>query len=227
MVRTCAAALKRADQLNAGTVPVGSTYPDLETDHEKATHTGTCQVCGHEQALPGGELSKHGYDVTFHYFRGVCPGASHLPLEQDRKLADEVAASLLITSRNVGEKAAAVARGKLLPTRAKTGRMVRIDGRTRDELVPFAEAPLRYQQGAVAALQHSLESESRECARVSKGITDRADKITGQQALKPRDAGLAQGAPARHRVHPARRPARGARIEDRTCFGVGPHSTAT
>lgn len=48
----------------------------------KATHSGTCQICGREQKLPGGQLSQHGYTVDWGYFSGVCWGSKHLPFEQ-------------------------------------------------------------------------------------------------------------------------------------------------
>ncbi len=47
----------------------------------KATHSGTCQLCGRFQKLPGDKLSKHGYNVQWGFFSGVCPGADELPLE--------------------------------------------------------------------------------------------------------------------------------------------------
>lgn len=48
---------------------------------KKATHTGTCQICGATQKLPGGVLSKHGYTTRFNFFEGVCRGADHKPFE--------------------------------------------------------------------------------------------------------------------------------------------------
>lgn len=48
----------------------------------KATHSGTCQVCGRLQKLPGGVLSKHGYEVArWGFFNGVCWGEGHVPFE--------------------------------------------------------------------------------------------------------------------------------------------------
>lgn len=47
----------------------------------KATHKGTCQICGSAQKLPGGNLSKHGYTTRWGWFEGTCPGAHHLPFE--------------------------------------------------------------------------------------------------------------------------------------------------
>ena len=46
-----------------------------------ATHSGTCQGCGHHQKLPGGKLSLHGYTVQWGFFSGTCDGARELPYE--------------------------------------------------------------------------------------------------------------------------------------------------
>lgn len=48
----------------------------------KATHQGTCQICGSLQKLPKGKLSLHGYNVTYGFFNGICRGARELPFEQ-------------------------------------------------------------------------------------------------------------------------------------------------
>lgn len=54
----------------------------------KATHQGTCQVCGRLQMLPAGVLAKHGYTTQWGFFSGVCQGAGHLPFEQDISLIE-------------------------------------------------------------------------------------------------------------------------------------------
>lgn len=54
----------------------------------KATHDGTCQVCGNYQKLPGGNLSKHGYTKQWGFFSGTCWGAENLPFEQSKDLID-------------------------------------------------------------------------------------------------------------------------------------------
>ena len=48
----------------------------------KATHEGTCQICGSNQKLPSGVLSKHGYNLDFGFFSGVCQGEGHAPFEK-------------------------------------------------------------------------------------------------------------------------------------------------
>ena len=52
----------------------------------KATHTGTCQICGRTQKLPSGMLSLHGYTKEWGFFSGTCSGSSHLPFEQSISL---------------------------------------------------------------------------------------------------------------------------------------------
>lgn len=47
----------------------------------KATHSGTCQLCGSLQKLPNGRLSQHGYTTRWGFFEGVCYGSKHLPFE--------------------------------------------------------------------------------------------------------------------------------------------------
>ena len=53
-----------------------------------ATHNGTCQSCGREQADTRSGLAKHGYSVEWGFFSGVCSGAHHQPLELDRSRLD-------------------------------------------------------------------------------------------------------------------------------------------
>ena len=47
----------------------------------KATHSGECQKCGASQKLPSSVLAKHGYNVTWGFFNGVCGGSGHDPFE--------------------------------------------------------------------------------------------------------------------------------------------------
>lgn len=54
----------------------------------KATHSGTCQICGSFQKLPNGVLSKHGYTVQWGFFSGVCSGAAGKPFEKSTDLIE-------------------------------------------------------------------------------------------------------------------------------------------
>lgn len=59
-----------------------TTNENATSTKVKATHSGTCQVCGAHQKLPRGLLSKHGYNVQWGFFSGVCNGTAYLPFEQ-------------------------------------------------------------------------------------------------------------------------------------------------
>lgn len=56
----------------------------------KATHSGTCQICGRSQKLPKGRLSNHGYTVDWGFFNGTCHGAQGLPFEQSTNLVESM-----------------------------------------------------------------------------------------------------------------------------------------
>lgn len=54
----------------------------------KATHDGTCQICGHFQKLPNGLLAKHGYTKQWGFFSGTCTGSDGKPFEQSTDLIE-------------------------------------------------------------------------------------------------------------------------------------------
>ena len=73
----------------------------ITTNRNKATHRGTCQLCGEIQNLPNGRLANHGYkkEPVWHslndysyknwgWFEGNCPGTRGLPFEQSTDLID-------------------------------------------------------------------------------------------------------------------------------------------
>lgn len=55
----------------------------------KATHIGSCQICGREQKLPSNAMSLHGYTVNWGFFNGTCTGSRYLPFEQSKNLIEE------------------------------------------------------------------------------------------------------------------------------------------
>lgn len=154
-----------------------------------ATHLGTCQVCGREQALPSGILSKHGYEVAgFGYFHGVCFGAGHLPLEQDRKIADNVAADLRRSAALDLQHVAWLRDKTENPTRANSGRRVLVRNRWEDERVAYAEAPAHEQDAERARLIVRHESEARSKFSYADRIEELADRVTHKVELRVRPA---------------------------------------
>lgn len=60
----------------------------------KATHNGTCQVCGRMQAVKAKGLAKHGYTVEWGFFSGVCDGAGEAPVEESTEILDATVSRL-------------------------------------------------------------------------------------------------------------------------------------
>lgn len=56
----------------------------------KATHNGTCQLCGRLQAVKAnGRIAKHGYQVKWNQFLSTCEGSDAMPLEKSKVLVGE------------------------------------------------------------------------------------------------------------------------------------------
>jgi hypothetical protein len=156
----------------------------------KSTHTGTCQVCGSQQALPAGRLSLHGYTVEHGFFNGTCPGANHLPLEQDRDLADAVAASLTRQADELRAKAAKIEAGTVRPVYAAADFYWTCKdrtGRSQDVQVLFADAKPCHQQAAVDSLLYATQRHAEHAQRIADDITKRANSTHGKP-LTPRAA---------------------------------------
>lgn len=61
----------------------------------KATHNGTCQVCGNVQAVKAsGKLAKHGYTTEYGFFNGTCQGSDKAPLENSTDCLDKTVGEL-------------------------------------------------------------------------------------------------------------------------------------
>jgi hypothetical protein len=69
----------------------------------KATHYGTCQICNSLQKAPGGFLAKHGYDVQYGFFNGICRGSHELPYEVSNELLVAILASIKVSIANYVE----------------------------------------------------------------------------------------------------------------------------
>lgn len=78
----------------------------------KATHFGTCQICGHRQKLPNGRLSRHGYTKRWGFFYGTCPGAGYLPFEQSTGRIEAAIASALFQATALDARAATIRAGE-------------------------------------------------------------------------------------------------------------------
>ena len=83
-------------------IPVSQPYP---LHQMKATHYGTCQICNSLQKAPGGRLAKHGYDVAYGFFNGICRGSHELPYEVSNELLVSILAGIKVSIANYVEAA--------------------------------------------------------------------------------------------------------------------------
>ena len=72
----------------------------------RATHSGTCQICGASQLLPGGVLAKHGYTTRWGFFSGTCRGSGHQPFEQSILMIEDAIAQAEDDARRLRKNAA-------------------------------------------------------------------------------------------------------------------------
>lgn len=71
----------------------------------KATHNGTCQVCGRQQAHTDSRgLAKHGYTVKDWGFNGTCCGSDKPPVETSTTLLDDTVISLTAQADRLAAK---------------------------------------------------------------------------------------------------------------------------
>lgn len=65
------------------------------TNNNRATHYGTCQLCGSLQKAnrKTNRLADHGYTLAYGFQAGTCRGSSRLPFEVCKAFAEEVLAS--------------------------------------------------------------------------------------------------------------------------------------
>jgi hypothetical protein len=91
----------------------------------KATHYGTCQICNSLQKAPGGFLAKHGYDVQYGFFNGICRGSHELPYEVSNELLVAVLANIKVSIASYVEEPA--------PKRTTPGKFTSGYGRAKAE----------------------------------------------------------------------------------------------
>jgi hypothetical protein len=162
----------------------------------KGQHRGHCQACGRTQVTDG-LLAKHGYRVAgFGYFNGVCFGSNHKPLEQERKLTDEIIADLRAQAQHNEVRAIALGAGSLKPLRATKrwdhGGIVyaTLHGESGPIMVEWSEASAFERKLQVESDIQSAESFARFARAHAASLTELADKVHGQPLIDRAQAEL-------------------------------------
>lgn len=139
---------------------------------------GHCQCCGRQQAVPNGRMSNHGYVVRDGWFQGVCDGHRFEPMEQDRKVADEIVAQVRRGAAALEVEAADLESGKVAPSEIKDphGYM-----KNEPKMIPWVEAPEWMQRDAVKSLVFG----KRRRAKIGYDFANMLEKIANDRNGKP------------------------------------------
>lgn len=160
----------------------------------KGQNRGHCQACGRiHVVLPSGNLAKHGYAVAgFGYFKGVCQGANHKPLERERYHADAIIRALEERAQLFAQIAVELENGQREPLKAQkvehgVRQYVRV-GREREPLlVEWSNASVQEKRMQVEHDAGLAESEARHASSHAASMSRLADRVHGQPLID-RDA---------------------------------------
>lgn len=146
---------------------------------------GNCQCCGRQQAvLDTGRMSKHGYTVDNGWFNGVCSGEHHQPIQIDRNVLDATCVSIEAQCVELDKLAADLEAGKVFPKLVETGRVVRVNGKSVNEEVPWGEASV-YQQSAQVKRNAWAATRRAELGRsFVKDMQKLADEVHGKDLVR-------------------------------------------
>lgn len=149
----------------------------------KVQFRGHCQCCGRQQAVQKGRMSKHGYEVkdrgNYGWFQGVCSGHLHAPVEQDRKVLDEMVVVIRAEVVRLNKLADKYESGEITPDTCQTNRL---DPQTRKNLVvAWADARPWEQEAEV----RSRVWGARQRASAGKSQADMMQRIADTYHGKP------------------------------------------
>lgn len=155
---------------------------------------GHCQCCCRIQAVTGGRMAKHGYEVKERgqggWFSGVCGGHSYAPVEVERTVLDNVVASIRKQVADMRELADRYEAGTAHPDNCRTSRY---DHDKRDYVrVPWAEANEWQRRDEINSRVNNLRNRARAGDSQAKTMTEIADACHGKPLIEvAKDAGPA------------------------------------
>jgi len=171
----------------------------------KATHNGTCQICGNEQAVnaKSGKISKHGYTVEWGYFEGTCPGSGELPLQK----GEAAARDMMLHLDNQAERDDETRKGEIenvtVLTRDLRKSRVTVNREGYEEL-----GYLRTWESVCNMERTRLKRQAELCRKMCREIEKRIDTIFGTALIE-------------------RAPAKAKRVEDRREYFQTPRQAYT
>lgn len=149
------------------------------TTTQKTQLRGNCQCCGRDQAVTGGQMAKHGYEVKDGYFSGVCQGHKYQPIQKDREVADQIVKTCREDAVKLDQRAADFRAGKIHPVEITTNRY---NPQTRSPVtIPWAEGTVYQKEEALKSAAHQAESRARAARSHADMLENLANLYHGQE----------------------------------------------
>jgi hypothetical protein len=156
----------------------------------KGQNRGHCQACGRiHVVLPSGNLAKHGYAVAgFGYFKGVCQGTNHKPLERERYHADAIIRVLALAIPRFAQIAVELRNGQREPLKAQkvehgVRRYVRVGRAYEPVMLEWAFASDQERRMQIEHDAGLAESDARHASSHAASMIRLADRVYGQDLI--------------------------------------------
>jgi hypothetical protein len=158
---------------------------------------GNCQCCGRQQAV-NGRMAKHGYTVDGGWFNGVCTGANHKPMQEDRTVTDKIVSDIRTQVATLLKEVEELKAGKLFPEKCGSGlyeSAIDEKGRKRrvETQIDFKLANKYNQDRAIEHEVYVRESRARMGTAFAKDLEGVANAVHGTKLVEVKK----EDAPAR------------------------------
>lgn len=165
---------------------------------------GNCQCCGRDQAVQGGRMSKHGYEVksdgSYAYFSGVCSGHSFPPMQVERKITDSAIESARKDADHNDHRAQQYTCGEIKPAAVSTNKY---DSKTHAYIkLPFSEGDQYQQRDAIKAAIYQCEMH----ARAARSWANDMEALVNKYHGTPLRTVVLEAAPAKIQAGEKRQP---------------------
>ena len=141
---------------------------------------GHCQVCGSQQAVVRGHMSKHGYSVKDGWFVGICSGEHHAPVEESCVELDSICHEITISCQQMTARVANLRNGVEQPSKlpiwnGSTGKY---------DMTPVAELNDYQRERGLDTVICELENRIRAGTRHIEFMIDIREKFHGQPLVE-------------------------------------------
>lgn len=149
------------------------------------THRGTCQVCGHIQAVANGAkvLAAHGYTKEWGYFSGTCTGSDKRPAELDVSITKATISWCYSTAPKHDAAVACLKDGSSVPNTFEryNRELVNVKGPKGGwETLPIAQADAQERAHAIKLAIHREEQQAKGLRDHAKGLEQHVLTRLGQ-----------------------------------------------